>query len=91
MIFLGRIIELLSGDDYEMYITKNILMPLGMHQTFFDRAPYHLRCTPVSQLLSRGRRRPRGQGSISNWHHRVERRFELAIRRHGEISVIPDR
>jgi len=42
VIFLGRIIELLSGDDYEMYVTKNILMPLGMHQTFFDRAPYSL-------------------------------------------------
>src|SRR3954452_6735111 len=42
VIFLGRIIERLSGDDYEMYVTKNILMPLGMHQTFFDRAPYHL-------------------------------------------------
>ena len=42
VIFLGRIIELLSGDDYEMYITKNILSPLGMHSSFFDRAPYHL-------------------------------------------------
>ena len=42
VIFLGRIIQLLSGDDYEMYVTKNILMPLGMHSTFFDRAPYHL-------------------------------------------------
>jgi CubicO group peptidase (beta-lactamase class C family) len=42
VIFLGRIIELLSGDDYEVYVAKNILMPLGMHETFFDRAPYHL-------------------------------------------------
>ena len=42
VIFLGRIIELLSGDDYEMYVTKNILTPLGMHSSFFDRAPYHL-------------------------------------------------
>ena len=42
VIFLGRIIERLSGDDYEVYITKNILMPLGMHSTFFDRAPYYL-------------------------------------------------
>jgi CubicO group peptidase (beta-lactamase class C family) len=42
VIFLGRIIELLSGDDYEVYVTKNILMPLGMHHTFFDRAPYYL-------------------------------------------------
>jgi CubicO group peptidase (beta-lactamase class C family) len=42
VIFLGRIIQLLSGDDYEIYVTKNILMPLGMRSTFFDRAPYYL-------------------------------------------------
>jgi CubicO group peptidase (beta-lactamase class C family) len=42
VIFLGRIIESLSGEDYGMYITKNILMPLEMHRTFFDRAPRHL-------------------------------------------------
>src|SRR3954464_807955 len=42
VIFLGRIIELLSGDDYEVYITKNVFMPLGMTRSFFDRAPYHL-------------------------------------------------
>ena len=43
VIFLGRIIELFSGDDYEVYVTKNILMPLGMTRTFFDRAPAYLR------------------------------------------------
>jgi CubicO group peptidase (beta-lactamase class C family) len=42
IIFLGRIIELLSGDDYEVYVTKNILMPLAMRSAFFDRAPYYL-------------------------------------------------
>lgn len=42
VIFLGRVIETLTGDDYEMYVTKNILMPLDMRRTFFDRAPYHL-------------------------------------------------
>jgi CubicO group peptidase (beta-lactamase class C family) len=42
VIFLGRIIELFSGDDYEVYVTKNIFMPLGMTRSFFDRAPYHL-------------------------------------------------
>jgi CubicO group peptidase (beta-lactamase class C family) len=42
VIFLGRIIQLLSGDDYEVFITKNILMPLGMRSTFFDRAPFYL-------------------------------------------------
>jgi len=43
VVFLGRIIELFSGDDYEVYVTKNILMPLGMTRTFFDRAPAYLR------------------------------------------------
>ena len=42
VIFLGRIIQLFSGDDYEVYITKNLFMPLGMTHSFFDRAPYHL-------------------------------------------------
>jgi CubicO group peptidase (beta-lactamase class C family) len=42
VIFLGRIIQQLSGDDYEVYIAKNIFMPLGMTHSFFDRAPYHL-------------------------------------------------
>jgi CubicO group peptidase (beta-lactamase class C family) len=42
VIFLGRIIQLLSGDDYEVYVTKNILMPLGKRSAFFDRAPYYL-------------------------------------------------
>ena len=42
VVFLGRIIEIVSGEDFEVYVTKNILMPLGMHRTFFDRAPYHL-------------------------------------------------
>jgi CubicO group peptidase (beta-lactamase class C family) len=42
VIFLGRIIELFSGDDYEVYIQKNIFMPLGMTRSFFDRAPNFL-------------------------------------------------
>jgi CubicO group peptidase (beta-lactamase class C family) len=40
--FLGRIIELLTGDDYEVYVDKNILKPLGMHESYFDATPYHL-------------------------------------------------
>jgi len=42
IIFLGRIIEILSGDDYEVYIDKNILKPLQMYHTYFDVTPYHL-------------------------------------------------
>lgn len=42
IIFLGRIIELITKDDYEYYIEKNILNPLQMHRSYFDKAPYHL-------------------------------------------------
>jgi CubicO group peptidase (beta-lactamase class C family) len=42
VIVLGRIIEHFSGDDYEVYVAKNLFMPLGMTRSFFDRAPYHL-------------------------------------------------
>lgn len=41
-IFLGRIIEIISGDGYEVYIDKNILKPLGMYNSYFDTTPYHL-------------------------------------------------
>ena len=42
IIFLGKIIEKLSGDDYEVYVDKNILKPLGMYRSYFDATPYHL-------------------------------------------------
>lgn len=42
VVFLGKTIERLTNEDYEVYVDKNILRPLGMLRTFFDRAPYHL-------------------------------------------------
>jgi len=42
VIYLGRIIELLTGDDYEVYIDKNVFKPLEMHRSYFDASPYHL-------------------------------------------------
>jgi CubicO group peptidase (beta-lactamase class C family) len=41
-VFLGQIIQRLSGDDFEVYLDKNILKPLGMTASYFDRAPYFL-------------------------------------------------
>ena len=41
-IFLARIVEKVSGDDYEAYVEKNILRPLEMSHAYFDRTPYHL-------------------------------------------------
>lgn len=39
---LGRVVEIISGDSIEEYLTKNILMPLGMSKSYFDTTPYHL-------------------------------------------------
>ena len=38
----GRAIEALSGDEYEVYMEKNVLRPLGMARSYFDTTPYHL-------------------------------------------------
>lgn len=39
IVYLGQVIERLSGEDFEVYIDKNILRPLGMHASYFDRTP----------------------------------------------------
>lgn len=42
MSALGRVVEIVTGDSIESYITKNILMPLGMTRSYFDVTPYYL-------------------------------------------------
>jgi len=42
IVFLGQVIERLTGDDWEVYVDKNILRPLEMHRSYFDHTPYHL-------------------------------------------------
>lgn len=41
-IFLGRVIEEVTGDPFVSYVEKNILRPLGMQESYFNRAPHHL-------------------------------------------------
>ena len=53
-VFLGQIIERLSGDDFEIYIDKNILKPLGMTASYFDRAPYFLEKHVAASYLRAG-------------------------------------
>ena len=43
IVLLGRAIEQASGDDYEVYMEKNVLRPLGMRTAYFDATPWHLR------------------------------------------------
>jgi CubicO group peptidase (beta-lactamase class C family) len=42
VVFLGEIIERVSGDPYQVYMEKNVLRPLGMGRSYFDRSPYFL-------------------------------------------------
>jgi CubicO group peptidase (beta-lactamase class C family) len=42
IIFLGRVIETITHDDFEVYIDKNIFKPLEMYHSYFDATPYHL-------------------------------------------------
>lgn len=42
IIYLGKIIEQLSGEDFEIYIDKNIFRPLEMSRSYFDKTPEFL-------------------------------------------------
>ena len=42
IVFLGRVIEVVSGEDFEVYMDKNVLRPLGMHASYYDKTPPHL-------------------------------------------------
>jgi len=42
VVFLGEIIERLSGDPYAVYMEKNVLRPLNISRSYYDRSPYFL-------------------------------------------------
>ena len=57
IVYLGQVIERLTGEDFEIYVDKNILRPLGMHASYFDRTPPHLlRHRSHSYYIRDGRR-----------------------------------
>ena len=41
-VYLARIIEGLTGDPWDSYVTKNIFSPLGLSRSYFRATPYHL-------------------------------------------------
>ncbi|HSR41211.1 MAG TPA: serine hydrolase domain-containing protein [Longimicrobiales bacterium] len=42
IVFLGRVLEAVTGDVYEAYVDKNVFRPLGMRRAYFDVTPWHL-------------------------------------------------
>lgn len=53
-VFLGQIIQRLTGDDFEVYVDKNILKPLGMTDSYFARSPYILESHVSASYLRAG-------------------------------------
>ena len=84
-VFLGQIIERLTGDDFEVYIDKNILMPLGMTRSYFDRAPYFLEPDVSASFLRAGRQDHAAAFQFRHRHHYVQQRTEGAHLRHAEV------
>ena len=41
ILFLGRVIEVVSGLPYVEYVRARVLEPLGMAESFFDKTPQH--------------------------------------------------
>lgn len=57
IVYLGQVIERLTGEDFEVYVDKNILRPLGMHSSYFDGTPpYLLRHRSHSYYVKDGKR-----------------------------------
>jgi len=48
---MGHVVEIVTGDDIEVYIDKNILKPLGMTRTYFDVTPWHLQSKRSASYL----------------------------------------
>lgn len=42
VIYLGQVIERLSGEDFEVYMDKNVMRPLDMRNSYYDTTPNHL-------------------------------------------------
>lgn len=59
IVYLGQVIERLSGEDFEVYIDKNILRPLGMYASYFDHTPpFLMKHRSHSYYIHDGRRVP---------------------------------
>jgi CubicO group peptidase (beta-lactamase class C family) len=41
-IYLGRVIEAVTGDPWQSYVYKNIWIPLGITDSYFNLTPWHL-------------------------------------------------
>jgi CubicO group peptidase (beta-lactamase class C family) len=61
IIFLGRVIEKVTGDVYEAYVDKNVFRPLDMRAAYFDVTPWQLRDARSNNYVVR-EGRPEAQG-----------------------------
>lgn len=41
-IYLARVVEVITGEPWIVYVQKNVFAPLGMTRSYFSTTPYHL-------------------------------------------------
>ena len=90
-VFLGQIIERLSGDDFEVYIDKNILKPLGMTNSYFDCCALFSRTARLCKLSPRRREAHSAAFQLRHGHYDLQQRAQSADYRHGKIPALPHR
>ena len=89
IIFLGRVIEKVTGDVFEAYVEKNIFRPLGMSRAYFDNTPWHLLPYRSNHYFVRNGR-PRGRGpGLQHRDHREQRGAQRPHSRHGQVPRLP--
>ena len=87
-VFLGQIIERLSGDDFEVYIDKNILKPLGMTESYFDTAPYFLEAHVSASYLRAGSKVTPQPFNFDTGITTSNSGLKAPIPGHGEVSAV---
>ncbi|MBQ4855007.1 beta-lactamase family protein [Rhodanobacter sp. B2A1Ga4] len=78
-VVLGRMVEVLSGEDYESYVRRHIFQPAGMTRTGFVDCTTHARDLAVGYATVNGKR-------VSNCETLPARGFPAG----GEVSTARD-
>ncbi len=90
IVFLGQVIERLSGEEWEVYVEKNILRPLGMHRILLRLHALSSSSLPFQQLLRHRWCPDRKRSGFRHRDHGFQRRPERPSGRHGPVPGVPD-
>ena len=89
-VFLGQIIERISGDDFEVYIDKNILKPLGHDAAISMLRRIFLSACSASYLRAGAKLTPQ-PFNYDTGITTSNSGLKAPITGHGEVSALPHR